>query len=135
MRIEGHNQLKVASISIQNLQEIQDIVNVLLDYRIGGHKGADAHVLADLFPVTQNGVRAKAVGGFAEAEMIAVCADKTILGSLVETEFRDTRHVPLLPSSFHLEERTSAEVAFVILLHQEFIGCVGNHVFNLGVQN
>lgn len=31
MRIEGHNELNVAFIGIQKLQEIQDIVDVLLD--------------------------------------------------------------------------------------------------------
>ena len=72
MRIEGHNQLNVAFIGIQKLQEIQDIVDVLLDNRVGGHKGTDVHVLVDLLPVAQNGVWAKAIAGFAELDMIAV---------------------------------------------------------------
>lgn len=135
MRIEGHNELNVASISLQKLQEIQDIVDVLLDNRIGGHKGADAHMLADLLPVSQNGGRTKVVAGVAELEMIAVCANQLVLGKLIETELRDTRHVHLLPSFLHLAERTSGKVAFVILLHQEFVGCLGDHVLNLGVQD
>lgn len=135
MGTEGHNQLNVAFIGLQDLQEIQDIVDLLLDNRIGSHKGADAHILADLLPVAQNGVGFKAVAGLAEVQMVAVCADKPVLGSLVETELRDTRHVLLLPSSFDLVERTNSKVTFIILLHQEFVGRVGDHVFNLGVQN
>lgn len=92
-------------------------------------------MLADLLPVAQNGIRTKFVVGVAELEMIAVCADQLVLGKLVETELRDTRHVLLLPSSLHLAERTSGKVAFVVLLHQEFIGCLGDHVLNLGVQD
>lgn len=135
MRIEGHNELNVAFVGLQKTQDIQDIVDVLLDNRIGGHKGADLHVLTDLLPVAQNGIRTKSVVGVAELEMIAVCADQLVLGKLVETELRDTRHVLLLPSSLHLAERTSGKVAFVVLLHQEFIGCLGDHVLNLGVQD
>ena len=135
MRIEGHKQLKVAVTGIQELQEIHDIVDVLLDNRIGRHEGADTHILVDPFPVTQNGVPAKAVTGLAEAEMLAIRADNPVLGTLVETEFRDTRHVLILPSSFRLLERTSREVTVIVLLHQKFVGGVGDHALNLGVQN
>lgn len=135
MRIEGHKQFKVTFPGVQKLQEIHDIVDVLLDNRIGRHEGADAHILPYPLPVTQNGVPAKAVAGSTEVEMLAVCADNAVLGTLVETEFRDTRHVLLLPSSFHLLERTSREVTVIVLLHQEFVGGVGDHTLNLGVQN
>ena len=136
MCIKGHNQLNVAFIGLQDLQEVQDIVDLLLNNRIGSHKGADAHVLADSSPIGQNGIHAKgAAAWLAKLEMFAVCYDNLVLRGLVETEFRDSRHVLLLPSVLQLVERARREVTGVILLHQEFVGCVGDHVLNFGVQN
>lgn len=93
-------------------------------------------MLANPLPVSQNDGRSKVVvAGVAETEMIAVFTDQLVLGKLVEAELRDTRHVLALPGSLQLVERTNGEVAVVILLHEEFIGCLGDHVLNLGVQD
>lgn len=126
-------RLKGCNRSIQHVQNVHEVMQVLADGTVRQAEGSDTHLLSNDFPVAQVGIQLDRVGraSSGEFEATTVGLDELPLGSLVEVELSDLGSVLCCPGVVDLVDGLRRDAAVVVLLNQVRVGSVADHEFEL----